>query len=554
MRGLTRLLAGATLAIAAPAMAQPQQPAAPAARPAPKLVVMISVDQFSGNLFDEYRRYFTGGLARLQEGAVFPNGYQSHAATETCPGHSTILTGSRPARTGIIANEWFDQSIAREDKRVYCAEDPTVPGTSSRDYAPTVMTLRVPTMGGYMKAANPAAKVISVAGKDRAAIMMGGNTLYKIWCWRVRGFTSYRGTALTPLVERVNSGVQMMLDQDRPAMDLPALCKSTDHAIALSPTLSVGAGHFARKAGDQIAFRASPEADAAVLALAASLVDDQKLGTGTATDLLIVGLSATDYVGHTYGSRGSEMCLQMMSLDREMGAFFDRLDSKGIDYMVALTADHGGPDLTERQQMQAISDAERAAADLYPAQTSAIISQRTGIKASNGDVLLGTGPFGDIYVNRTLSAPQRTKVLAQARAFYAAHPQIAAVFTADELRAAPAPSGPPEDWSLLTRAKASFDPARSGDLIILLKPRVMGIHTPAPGYVVAHGSPWDYDRNVPMLFWRKDMPRMEQPQGVETVDILPTLAAQIGLPLPMAQIDGKCLDLDPGSASSCPAR
>ncbi|HET9510729.1 MAG TPA: alkaline phosphatase family protein, partial [Sphingomonas sp.] len=75
---------------------------------APKLVVVISVDQFSGDVFNEYRRYFTGGFARLQDGVVFPAGYQSHAATETCPGHSTITTGVRPGRTGIIANDWTD--------------------------------------------------------------------------------------------------------------------------------------------------------------------------------------------------------------------------------------------------------------------------------------------------------------------------------------------------------------------------------------------------------------------------------------------------------------
>ena len=91
-------------------------PAAPAVMPAanaPKLIVAISVDQFSADLFAQYRSHFTGGLARLAQGAVFPSGYQSHAATETCPGHSTILTGMRPAHTGIIANTWIDQSVGR---------------------------------------------------------------------------------------------------------------------------------------------------------------------------------------------------------------------------------------------------------------------------------------------------------------------------------------------------------------------------------------------------------------------------------------------------------
>src|SRR6478736_3592689 len=89
--------------------------------PPPKLLVVIAVDQFSANLFDEYRPQFTGGFARLAGGTVFRNGYQSHAMTETCPGHSTILTGDHPARTGIIGNSWVDQSIARADKTVYCA-------------------------------------------------------------------------------------------------------------------------------------------------------------------------------------------------------------------------------------------------------------------------------------------------------------------------------------------------------------------------------------------------------------------------------------------------
>ena len=86
--------------------------------PPPRLLVVISVDQFSANLFDEYRPQWTGGFARLASGTVFRNGYQSHAATETCPGHSTLLTGDHPARTGIISNNWIDQSLNRSDVSV----------------------------------------------------------------------------------------------------------------------------------------------------------------------------------------------------------------------------------------------------------------------------------------------------------------------------------------------------------------------------------------------------------------------------------------------------
>jgi len=259
MRSLARLFPGALLLAGTPLAAQ-----APAT--APKLLVVISVDQFSADVFAEYRTRFTGGLARLQQGAVFPKGYQSHAATETCPGHSTILTGNRPGHTGIVANEWIDQSVTRADKTVYCAEDASVPGTTSSNYVASDMRLKVPTLGTYMKNANPAAKVIAVAGKDRAAIMMGGKKLDQIWWWQgAAGFGGYKGTPTTPLVDRVNAGVKMMLDQDRPSMALPDYCQAVDRPVAVTPTVSVGTNHFARKAGDMRAFRASPEYDAAVM-------------------------------------------------------------------------------------------------------------------------------------------------------------------------------------------------------------------------------------------------------------------------------------------------
>src|SRR3954470_971806 len=181
---MTRRRLAALLAFAALAA-----PAAAADRPPPKLVVAISVDQFSADLFAQYRQHFTGGLHRLSEGVVFPMGYQSHNATETCPGHSTILTGSHPARTGIIANNWIDQKAPREDKNVYCAEDESVPGTTHDKYTVSPRHLKMPVLGDYMKRASPASRVAVASGKDRAAIMMGGSAPDQRWYWNGREYT-----------------------------------------------------------------------------------------------------------------------------------------------------------------------------------------------------------------------------------------------------------------------------------------------------------------------------------------------------------------------------
>lgn len=524
--------------------------AAPAATPAkapPKLIVTISVDQFSADLFAEYRNHFTGGFKRLLDGAVFPSGYQSHAATETCPGHSTILTGMRPARSGIIANSWVDLKTARADKSVYCAEDESVPGSNSIVYTVSDKHLLVPTLGERMKAANPATRVVSVAGKDRAAVMMGGHQVDELWWWDGKKFVSYAGRTTPPIVQQANDAVAARIALAQPAMAMTAFCSTRDRAIDIGAGKTVGTGRFERKEGDTRAFRASPEADEALFAMAAGLIRDMKLGKGAATDLIAIGASATDYVGHTYGTEGSEMCLQLTQLDQTMGTFFAVLESMGIDYQVVLTADHGGHDLPERNDQHAMGQAARIDPALNPKAVGDAVAAKLGL---TGQLLYGD-PVGDVWIDAKLPKKQYDAVLAEALTLYRAHPQVATAFSRAEIIAAPLPSGPAETWTLVQRAKASFHPARSGDIIIALKPRITPIPDPTRGYVATHGSFWDYDRRVPIMFWRKGMAGFEQPLAVETVDIAPTLAATIGLTLGAPEMDGRCLDLDASAGDSC---
>ena len=182
------------LLTAACSTAPAQTVSAPAALPAPsgppQLVLAISIDQFSADLFAQYRSHFTGGLARMLQGAVFPSGFQSHAATETCPGHSTILTGAHPARTGIIANSWYEPGGPRGAKSIYCAEDESDPASTSRDPVVSAVHLKVPTLGELMKVANPASRNVAISAKDRAAIMMGGHAIDAVYWWKGSGFVT----------------------------------------------------------------------------------------------------------------------------------------------------------------------------------------------------------------------------------------------------------------------------------------------------------------------------------------------------------------------------
>ncbi len=551
MKSFRPLAAAAALLATTPLAAQETPPPAQtvpseAPRAAPSLVVVISVDQFSADLFAEYRAQFTSGFARLMSGAVFPSGYQSHAATETCPGHSTILTGDHPSKTGIIANDWTDFNAPREDKTVYCAEDESVPGTNSNNYTVSDKHLKVPTLGEWMKLADPASRVVSVAGKDRAAVMMGGHKTDEIWWWNGKAFVSYAGRTEPAMVTRMNANVTQRISEAQEALPLPPFCEARSRGFQLNATRNAGAGRFARAAGNSTAFRASPEFDEAIVATAAGLATDMKLGQSGHTDLLIVGASATDYVGHTLGTEGSEMCLQLLSLDQTLGKLFAVLDKTGVDYAVALTADHGGHDFPERNREHAAPMAARVSKELSAKTMGLAIGTALGIK---GPVLVG-GNSGDVWFSPELTKADRTRVQAEAIKRYMANPQVEAVFTRVQIAATPIVHTPPETWSLLERARASYDPQRSGDLVIALKPRVTPIAGTEGGSIATHGSFWDYDRRVPMLFWRKGMTGFEQPLSVETVDIAPTLAALIHVPVPV-EIDGRCLDLDAGAGDTC---
>lgn len=557
---MRRLVAPLVLAISVtlggcvPAATQP--PAAVASAPAPKgpprLVVAISVDQFSADLFAQYRQHYTAGFARLLTGAVFPSGFQSHAATETCPGHSTLLTGVHPARSGIIANNWFDPASPRGDKPIYCAEDERDPASSAKNPVVSAVHLKVPTLGEMLKSAEPGSRNVAVSAKDRAVMMMGGHDIDAAYWWKGASFVTLNGRPLSPAAEAENAAVGALLKTGAPALAAPAWCGPNDHAVAVGKG-AVGTYRFPLEPNKPDALRISPRMDAATVDLANRLVDEMQLGKGPATDVLSVSLSATDYIGHATGTEGVEMCIQMAELDRTIGTLLDHLDAAGIDYVVVLSADHGGLDTPERMDEQAFPRAVRADKTLMPAYLSQVISARTGI-VTKGPLLIAEGPVGDFYVSRELAPQQREIVVKALLAVVRNHPQVAAAFSREELANTPLPAGNPQDWTLRERARASFDPARSGDVVILLDRAVTPIPEAIPGmFIATHGSAFDYDRRVPMLFWRRGMHGFEQPQPVETVDIAPTLAAIVGLKVADGVFDGRCLDLDGGAGNTCEA-
>src|SRR3546814_17104806 len=82
-----------------------------------------------------------------------------------------------------------------------------------------------------------------------------------------------------------------------------------------------------------------------------------------------------------------------------LGDFFARLDATGIDYAVALTADHGGHDLPERNRQNAWPDAQRVDTALDPEAIGKAVAEKPGLPQPLID-----GDGGDYYFAKHLTA------------------------------------------------------------------------------------------------------------------------------------------------------
>jgi arylsulfatase A-like enzyme len=81
----------------------------------------------------------------------------------------------------------------------------------------------------------------------------------------------------------------------------------------------------------------------------------------------------------------------------------------------------------------------------------------------------------------------------------------------------------------------SVDPERSGDIIVF----------PSRGWIfgsktTTHGTPYDYDQHVPMIFFGGGIPHSVHTERVSPADLAPTLAKHLGLKL--GAVDGIALE------------
>jgi predicted AlkP superfamily pyrophosphatase or phosphodiesterase len=127
----------------------------------PKLVLVLSIDQMRFDYLGRFDPVYKGGLRTLLDrGAVFTNANYRHAATETGPGHSVILTGRHPSHSGIVANDWYDAYL---HAAVNVVDDPVQKPLGGAGRSASPANALSFTIGDVLKATSPESKVVAVA-------------------------------------------------------------------------------------------------------------------------------------------------------------------------------------------------------------------------------------------------------------------------------------------------------------------------------------------------------------------------------------------------------
>jgi len=527
-----RRLALAAAALAALRAAEPFG-AAPAA-PRPKLVLFVSVDQMRGDYLERFASSFEGGFRTLlARGAVFSRAFYRHASTETGPGHALLLSGRHGRDSGIVANDWCDRLTRR---RVNVVEDASVRPLGGPGRGRSPANFIGLTIGDRLKAASPASRVVGVAMKDRAAILMAGPRAdaaywYDDTAGRFITSTYYMKAAPAWLddwnaaghVDALHGRTWTRLLPDAAVYERLA---GPDHAAGEWDGKDTVFPHAIRGARGSRAFyddvRRTPWADELVLDVALQALEQHDLGADDATDLLAVGFSATDIIGHTYGPDSQEILDQMLRLDRTLGRLLAAVEKRvGRDgYVFGLGADHGVMPLVERLQAQG-TPARRVQPEALEAPVRRALGEAFPAKAG----LIAAYDYPHFYLDLESIARQelrRAEVESVIEKALFGSGLVAAVYTSARLLGDP----PPDDPYFVLFRNAYFEP-RSPHLLVRLKPHVYMDHEYWGG--TSHGSPEEYDRHVAMALLGPGIRpgRHDGPCGPE--EIAPTLSAILGL-------------------------
>lgn len=530
---MKRLLPLAALLFALPALAKP-----------PRLVIFVSVDSMGTDVFQRMKPRMKSGFGQLvSQGAFFPSIRYDFAESVTAAGHATLSTGANPWRHGIVSNRVLNRQTGKEESVLADPNHPVLEAPPSRDDV-SPENLVAETLSDRLRLFTQGrGKSISIAGKPRAAIALGGR-LGQAW-WFHEGVGKFvTGTYYTKefpsWVKGFNEkntvgswfGREWTLSapekdyvgtDDRPyESDWYAMGRTFPHKLT-GGLPSPGPQYYSSIA-------CSPYLNDLLVQFAKAAIEGEALGKDDVPDLLSVSFSAIDRVYHLYGPFSWESQDAMLRLDKAMAELLQAAEKsagKG-NVMVVVTADHGGAAIAEEW-----AEAGLPAVRINPETLKSGLAAELKSRFGQGDLVVDLEEV-DLYLNQKSIADHKldgATVRRAAAQWLNLQPEVEVAVASDDL------VSQSELMGFLRALRRGYYPGRSGDVLLLLKPWRILTDEPAG---TSHGTPYSYDSQVPLLLWGKGVKPGLFREEPSAVDVAPSVASVLEMGAP-ALTEGKPL-------------
>jgi predicted AlkP superfamily pyrophosphatase or phosphodiesterase len=502
----------------------------------PKLVVGIVVDQMCYDYLYRFQHHFSeGGFNRfLKQGLNCRNVVYNYVPTYTGPGHASIYTGTTPSNHGIVGNEWYNRA---KNSTINCVSDEnsSTIGSNSSEGKASPVNLKTYTITDQLKMTYPKAKVVSMSIKDRGAILPGGHLSDGSY-W----FDYATGTFITSSFfkkELPKWVTNFNLKNNAQTYTKPwelLLPKEKYQSIDDSPYEILIGGkstptfpyEFQKMSGGKLNtqyFTVSPFANTLLTDFAMESISNESLGSDKQTDMLCISYSTPDIAGHTFGPYSLEIEDMYVRLDRELERLLTNLETnfgKG-GFVAFLTADHAVVPVP-----QMLIDKKLPGGYLFLDQYMNELKS-VSLSKFNSD-LIEFETNQNIYLN--LEKIDSLKLNKNDVAYFFAEkiktwPNVKAVFTYQEL------SNPAKDNEWKDMVRFGYETRRSGEIIFIMEPGflVKEIDSEKAHRGTSHGSSFNYDTHVPLLWYGAQIPSKDVYETYEIIDIAPTLTHILNL-------------------------
>lgn len=504
----------------------------------PKIIVGIIVDQMRQDYLFRYAERFDGGFRRfMDEGYQFKNAHYNYVPTYTAPGHASVYTGTTPSDHGIIGNNWYSKASGLS---VYCVSDSDVNcvGGSEPSGKMSPRNLKASTITDELRlTSNFRSKVVGISIKDRGSILPAGhNPTGAYWFDDKTGnfiSSTYYMDKLPKWVEGFNSKklVTKYLENEWKTLKaIDTYSSSTKDNVPYEqtlgdknePTFPYDLQVLSGKEGMGL-IRSTPWGNTIVMDFALAAINGEGLGNDEFTDFLALSFSSTDYTGHAFAPNSIEIEDVYLRLDRELKRLFDALDTMyGSDYVVFLTSDHGAANnpqyMIDNKMLGGFLDLSTFQKDLNEKITQSL---------GEGEWIAGFSN-DQIFLNRNFIREKKMElpvIQDKIKELVLELPDVFEVYASHDLEKR---NGSNRTEILL---KNGFNTKMSGDILVRFN----------PGYIsgyrkggTTHGSGFNYDTHVPILFYGWNIPKGSSVRKVQITDIAPTLSMLLDIALPNA--------------------